>query len=344
MMFGQAVREGVWNTNNGGGQVKYENVANHISAVANYFALNGKSDPRRGGPNREGMMGAGGFARVLEVLKAEWKGQDPGVKNKRPIPPGVVTNMHAHKEEGPVEARLGDMGELGLTCLLRPQELSMTTDPNAPQFKQSKVIRMRSVRMYCTDKDQSLIFDGATIVKSLSEEECELMAKRLIEASHMEITFEQQKSLIKGQVVATRANMTYKGVGKDICGVKTMTRILTAILRQGGNQDTAINVVMVKGKRVMVTDHLLSDAIRKSAGEIGEEKLGFKISELMPHGLRAGGATLMMMLEETLTNIEVRGRWAPGSGALRTYLSAIMRTDKQSFTERLGEIGGAFKV
>ena len=218
----------------------------------------------------------------------------------------------------------------------------MTKPVSEKQEGHSKVLRVRSMTMYCEGAEVAIIFEGGDVRQPLSEQDCDRLERTLRKGTHMSLTFEDQKSSVKGQSVNTRKNFAFEGIGQGVCGVRAAVRIIMSIMRQGGDRDTPVNVVVGGGKKTTISDSQIAEALRKSAREIGEARLGFKASELMCHGLRAGGATAMMLLGESLVAIEIQGRWAPGSGAVRSYLTTLVRTDLPCFSEKLGLLRGAF--
>jgi hypothetical protein len=60
---------------------------------------------------------------------------------------------------------------------------------------------------------------------------------------------------------------------------------------------------------------------------------GIKALKSVPHGLKTGGATGMLYTKATTHEIEVRGRRAPGSGSVISYLASTSRSSMLCFTE-----------
>jgi hypothetical protein len=340
--FGVAVRKGTWN--NRGGGVKVENVLSHWEAVAALFTTNHLRDPRMGGVGGEGVKGLGKMARQLEELRATWKKEDPGTVHKVPIPVSVVLECHKIGSEIGIEERGRDLVELGFTWLLRPGEYSKSTSLDERKGKPSKVLLLRDFRFYGRGRQVPLLFDGRRVSEGGVALEREALAQALETTlsrggiSHCEITFEDQKNGIKGEVVSTLINTKFRGKGASVCGVRAAIRIVASMIREGGYRETAVNEGRTGGKKWKITDTDISALVRLSGGRIGEARLGFDPESITPHGLRAGGATAMFVAGATELEIEVRGRWAPGSTAMRSYISALTRSNMPTFFEDLEKI------
>ena len=345
-VFAQAVRIGSWNKRQGD-RVGEQNVSSHLLGVAEKFVNAGLRDPRVGGVGGEGRRAGSLFAQPLAKIKRKFKQEDPAVHHKTSLPVLVVTRGHERRRDER-EERVADLVELGFTHLCRPGEyLKDPAQSEKEKQEASKLLRRKCFRFVDNNAEFPVLYDGdSEVVGSCAKEwgeEADKLELSLRSATHVEINFEDQKSGVKGVRTTSRANTKYRGLGIDVCAVRCAARIVVALVRQGGSKTAGINSMWSEKKKggQLVKRHIkdkeVTEALRSTVERIGEEVLGIKKAEAVPHGLRAGGATAMMDAGATREQIEVCGRWAPGSGAVLSYLASTRRTDRPCFTELLSK-------
>jgi hypothetical protein len=289
------------------------------------------------------------MVRSLAKLKEKYRKEDPAVVHKRAVPELVILRGHEIRDEGISERRLANLAEFAWTHVHRPCEYIKDYDMTEAEWQEGcKLILLRNFRFICKDAATPTLFDGGKVERPQEdraawEASADEVKAKLSSATHVEVTYEDQKSGIKGVILVSRANMMFRGVGEDTCAVQSAARIVEDIIRQGGSKNTGINTVWLEGhansqgKKTVLNSHNMTEALRATAMRIGEEILGFSASELVPHGLRTGGATAMMDVGATREQIEVRGRWAPGSTAVMSYLASTLRSEQPCFTEKRSE-------
>jgi hypothetical protein len=327
-LFAGAVRIGVFN---GGVGVKETNVSDHLRGVAELFTRNHLRDPRGGGNFNEGVKGSGYMSRNLENLLAGYKKADAAPVHKTPIPLEVITEIATSRTclGQKCDSRIRDLVEVGYLHLLRPGEYCrMEKKKGKTKTPKSSVLRLRNIKFFT---DEGILFEGAKVVRGDFVEDSDLKSRavqRLLKlATHVEITHDVQKNGDKGQKVASRRAV----VGNVLCPVESVGRIVVDMISQGLGGDEAINCLRVSGsdyRLQYIGPEPILKTIRDTARTLGAEKLGVHADDLQLHGLRAGGAYLLMKLGMTSIEIQIRGRWK--SSAYLDYLSASLRDQQDS--------------
>jgi hypothetical protein len=119
--------------------------------------------------------------------------------------------------------------------------------------------------------------------------------------------------------------------------VRTKVRIVIAMVRLGLSKDDSINTIVSKKRKAKINSKAIKMALIDACHEIGDDALGSVASLMTTHGIRAGGALLMMLMGVALVEIMMRGRWK--STAVFSYLSAYVMDRRPGYvtlTLRLG--------
>ena len=169
------------------------------------------------------------------------------------MPELVILRGHEIKDDGIVERRLANLAEFAWTHVHRPCEYIKDYDMTEAERQEGcKLILLRNFRFICKDAATPTLFDGGKVERPQEdraawEASADEVKAKLSSATHVEMTYEDQKSGIKGVILVSRANMMFRGVGEDTCAVQSAARIVEDIIRQGGSKNTGINTVWLEG-------------------------------------------------------------------------------------------------
>ena len=141
-------------------------------------------------------------------------------------------------------------------------------------------------------------------------------AARLATADTVSITFRTQKNGEKGTTVTQhRTNGSAIG-GVSLCPVTSLAELVARV----GHYDPLesewkdkgkrpINLIVTSGRASTVTSGQILHHLRAAALQYGEDRLGFPISKIGTHSIRAGAATAMFLAGVPAETIQLIGRW-----------------------------------
>lgn len=122
------------------------------------------------------------------------------------------------------------------------------------------------------------------------------------------ITFESQKNKEKYQTISMHTALN-KG-NPNLCPVKSWAAIVKRIRSYPGTGDSStVNLYESKsGKLLSITSAQIRTKIQAATATIGQETLGFKLSEIGCHSLCSGGAMAMYLARVPITTIQLIGK------------------------------------
>ncbi len=119
-----------------------------------------------------------------------------------------------------------------------------------------------------------------------------------------------------------------------LCPVKAAAAIMRRIRKNNSSsQDSPILTVTVNGHLKQVTPTHMINALRDSAGAIGELKLGIKKENIGTHLIRSGAAMAMYLGECPVFMIMLIGRWS--SNAFLSYIRKQVMEFSQNVAKRM---------
>ena len=135
-------------------------------------------------------------------------------------------------------------------------------------------------------------------------------------ADTVSITFRTQKNGEKGTTVTQHKTDGATLGGTRLCPVKALARLVTRVrsyqvddLEWAAQDQRPINLVADSGGASLVTSQQILHHLRAAALQYGEQRLGFPISKIGTHSLRAGAATAMFLAGVPAETIQLIGRW-----------------------------------
>ena len=115
-------------------------------------------------------------------------------------------------------------------------------------------------------------------------------------------------------------------------------RIWHAIVKKirkypGTNDNTLVSAVWRNGRIQHVTSEEMVVSLRAAVAAIGEEKFGFKCSEIGTHSLRSGAAMAMFLDNVPVYTIMMIGRWS--SDAFLKYIRKQVEQFSHNVAKRM---------
>ena len=146
-------------------------------------------------------------------------------------------------------------------------------------------------------------------------------------ADSVAITFEFQKKDERNDTV------TQKGTDHAFMSpVKIWYEIVKRVRSYPGtDDDTSVSAVWRSGRIQHVTSEDMIIALRAAATAIGEDKVGFNISEIGTHSLRSGAAMAMALDQISVYVIMMIGRWSSN-----TFLKYIRKQVSRAIQSHCG--------
>ena len=127
-------------------------------------------------------------------------------------------------------------------------------------------------------------------------------------ASYVSVTFEFQKNRTKFQTISQQRS------GVHLCPVKCWARLIKRLASYHGHSgDTPVNVVLIDGKLVEVSDSDITVMLRSAVRSIGEASLGFRASEVSTHSIRSSTTMALLLSRVDVSVIMLLGRWKSAS-------------------------------
>ena len=141
----------------------------------------------------------------------------------------------------------------------------------------------------------------------LNNKELDLHSPDLAEAETISITFEDQKNGDKFDTVNLQ-NSNDKTLNPITAWANTVSRIMKS---PGSTRNTPINSYLIGKKFYSISAKNAINALRSAVTKYGEDRLGFKASEIGTHSIRSGGAMAMYLAVPQIPTytIQLIGRW-----------------------------------
>lgn len=104
-----------------------------------------------------------------------------------------------------------------------------------------------------------------------------------------------------------------------LCPVRQWAAIVRRILKYpGANEDTPVSAVWRNDRIEHITSKEMINALQAAVVSVGEDKLGFKKTDIGTHSIRSGAAMAMYLGECPVYVIMMIGRWS--SDAFLRYI------------------------
>ena len=209
--------------------------------------------------------------------------------------------MHKRKQTETERA----IGQLGIGAFFWAMHSCEYLQVPHAEKRRTDILRLRNIRFF---KDKILL--------DHSNPQCEF-------AGNVAITFEFQKK--------DEGNNTVTQKGTDhafMSPVKIWLEIVKRIRdHSGADDDTQVSAVWRNRRIQHITSEDMITALRAAAKIIGEDKLGFEISEIGTHSLRSGAAMAMTLDQIPVYVIMMIGHWSSN-----TFLKYIRKQVGHSVT------------
>jgi len=150
----------------------------------------------------------------------------------------------------------------------------------------------------------------------------------LLRADSVNITFISQKNDAKDQTITMHAN------GATLCPVKVWANVVLRILQYPDSSlDLPVNTFRTKSKISLLTSKDILQHIRATVKVLGEERLGFKSSEVGCHSIRSSFAMFLYLQEIRTDRIMLQGRWK--SDAFLLYIRVQVTAFSKGLSDAL---------
>ena len=280
-VFAQRIRDG--RCSRSGRPIKTAGVRDEILHVAKTFAELGAPDPRLTIP--------GDMDPRLTSLYRAWANQDPAPVRVKPIPIQIIHRAQAWVTLAPTPTDQAtiDMIWIAYFFLLRPGEYCLSSD--------NKPLTLRSVGLLIGTRRLNPLTDAAD---------------DLFRATHVSITFDNQKNRERGEVVGHARSQHSLA-----CPVLAAVRRVLAV--RAFNAAPTAPLCSFRTHRTMhVTSHMCTTMLRAACSSIPH--LGFDPSNIEARSLRSGGAMALLCGGIDKNVIQLVGHWK--SDAMFRYLHA----------------------
>ena len=216
--------------------------------------------------------------------------------------------MMYKKKETETQIAIGQLGIGAFFWAMRSCEYLLVSQA---EKRRTDILRLRNIRFFK---------DGISLCHS--NPLCEL-------ADCVAITFEFQKKDERNDTV-TQLDTDHPYLSP--------VRIWYAIVKRirgypGANDDTPVSAVWRNGRIQHLTSAEMVDSLRAAVTAIGEEKLGFKSSEIGTHSLRSGAAMAMFLDQVPVYTIMLIGRWS--SEAFLKYIRKQVEQFSHNVAKRM---------
>jgi hypothetical protein len=218
---------------------------------------------------------------------------DPGTKQSQAVPAAVVELVGAATTTE-LHRAIGQLVVGAFFFAMRSCEFSDVGGP-----RRTKILTVRDVEFR---------LNGLKI-ESDDEED-------LTKADTVSLTFRTQKNGEKGTTV-TQHKTSAKSMGcANICPVASLARLVARVKRYEPVESEwrdkncrPINMVAVTSGHALISSSQILHHLRAAALQYGEDKLGFPVSKIGTHSIRAGAATAMFLAGVPAETIQLIGRW-----------------------------------
>jgi hypothetical protein len=220
--------------------------------------------------------------------------EDPGTKQSQALPAAVVSIVEAVKASEMHRA----VGQLVVCAFFFAMRACEFSDVGAP--RRTRII---------TIGDVEFRKDGRKVSRDRETE--------MEEADTVSITFRTQKNGEKGTTVTQHRTTGRHANGTSrLCPVTALARLVARVrsypiadLEWAAVDQRPINLVATDLGLELVTAQQVLHHLRAAALQYGEQRLGFPISKIGTHSLRAGAATAMFLAGVPAETIQLIGRW-----------------------------------
>jgi hypothetical protein len=235
--------------------------------------------------------------RFDSVLAAQLRGyaiEDPETKQSQALPAAVVSIVEAVK----VSEMHRAVGQLVVGAFFFAMRACEFSDVGAP--RRTRII---------TIGDVEFRKDGRKVNHDRVTE--------MEEADTVSITFRTQKNGEKGTTVTQhKTTGMHAGGTSGLCPVTALARLVERVrsyqiadLEWAAVDQRPISLVATDRGSGLVTSQQVLHHLRAAALQYGEQRLGFPISKIGTHSLRAGAATAMFLAGVPAETIQLIGRW-----------------------------------
>ena len=219
---------------------------------------------------------------------------DPETKQSQAIPAAVVSIVEAAKA---TEAHRS-IGQLVTGAFFFAMRACEFSDVGGPR-------RTRTI----TVGDVEFRRDGRKVSHDQPEE--------MEDADTVSVTFRTQKNGEKGTTVTQhKTTGAQTGGAPGLCPVRAFARLVARVrsdqvgdLEWADKDQRPINLISTDWGVRLVTAQQILHHLRAAALQYGEQRLGFPISKIGTHSLRAGAATAMFLAGVPAETIQLIGRW-----------------------------------
>ena len=203
-----------------------------------------------------------------------------------------------HPEYGPRERHIADLCIVAWFWLMRPAEYSQTDTEST----RSEAFRLMDVQ---------LVIDGTVYPATAAPLNDPKQIDRITSAS---LTFDDQKSAVRGEQISQRANNH-----PILCGAKALGRLCRHLLINKAAPDTPLHKHYnpVEKKWYPTKSQFITNALQHSA-RLLEESTGIPAKLCTARGIRPGAATALLCAGVDVDRIGLLGRWR--SEAMLRYL------------------------
>jgi hypothetical protein len=120
----------------------------------------------------------------------------------------------------------------------------------------------------------------------------------------------------------------------ELCPVRLWAAIAKRILSYPGtDHKTSVNTYMHRGKLSEVSSKMMLNCLRAVVIHVGEDNLGFKVSEMGTHSIRSGAAMAMYLANVPIFTIMLIGRWS--SNAFLQYICRQVQEFSSGIASRM---------
>ena len=250
----------------------------------------------------------GKSSRLLSKQYKGYKNKDKPPKQQKALPLCVIRQLTKNKATERAKA-IGDLAITAFFFAMRSCEYLKVSCK--AEDRKTKQLRSRNIRFF--RNDQELKHSDPT----------------LIAADYVSVTFEDQKNDTRQDTIT----MQHSG-DNLLCPVRSLARIITRIRSYPeSSDDLHINTFRSRSSLHQVTGDDMKLALRAAAAVIGEDKLGFKSSEIGTHSIRSGAAMAMYLDEVPVYTIMLIGRWS--SDAFLLYIQKQIEQFSHNVSRRM---------
>ena len=295
--FGHTVRTGEYSKPNIS-RLGEESVRNAIDHVAQTFRNNFHPDPRLDADGR--------LALILQHQYKSYKNSDPPAQHQKALPGCILIQMFRETTTARSKAIADLCGGAFFFAMRSCEYLTVSGPP-----RKTKRLTLGNLRFYKNHKEVSK------------------QSPNLHKSEFISITFVDQKNDMRYETVTMHA-----AAHPLLCPVKCWARVTKRALKTPkAGPDTPVNVFMSNNKRHMVSSTDAMKSIRAAAIRYGENKLGFKHTEIGTHSLRSGAAMAMYLDEVPVYTIMLIGRWS--SDAFLLYIRRQVEQFSHNVSSRM---------